>query len=234
MKNFEGFMEEVEKFLEQTEEILSGIVKEQNAEQEKKGVSWDELSNWIAESEYIEEFKVDTNAEDLTYTTEDVDDDGLCDCEYCTRSCDCEYCTEPEEFNYEDDDFNYDEYDEYRDQMEAEDEYDDCNKQESEPAPESLSLLDYREALFRHVEERNPEHRPEAHLKLTEIFSNVIWEILAGPNTATPEEISEAHVVFRSSRYLLASVKSQLDYRGLEIDLLGIENEIENYLKEEK
>lgn len=205
MKNFEGFMEEVEKFLEQTEEILSGIVKEQNAEQEKKGVSWDELSNWIAESEHIEEFKVDTDAEDLTYTTEDVDDDGLCDCELCA----------------------YNDYDDC-------DEHDEHDAQESEPAPESLSLLDYREALFRHVEERNPEHRPEAHLKLTEIFSNVIWEILAGPNTATPEEISEAHVVFRSSRYLLASVKSQLDYRGLEIDLLGIENEIENYLKEEK
>lgn len=197
MKNFEGFMEEVGKFLEQTEAILSEIVNEQEAEPEKKGVSWDELSNWIAESEHIEEFKVDTDAEDLTYTTEDVDDDGLCDCELCA-------C------------YEYDEYDE-----------------ESEPAPESLSLLDYREALFRHIEKENLEHRPEDHLKLTEAFSNVIWDVLGGPNTATPGEISEAHVVFGNSRYLLASVKSQLNYPGLQIDLLGVENEIENYLKEE-
>lgn len=217
MKNFENFMEEVEKFLEQTEAILSEITEETEAEPEKKGVSWDELSDWVAESEGVGEFEVDTDAEDLTYVTKDADPYSNCDCELCDG-----YLED------QDDDFDYDDYDEDYDEREQDD------AQESEPAPESLSLLDYREALFRHVEERNPEHRPEAHLKLTETFSNVIWEVLGSPNTATPEEISEAHVVFRSSRYLLASVKSQLDYRGLEIDLIGVENEIENYLKEEK
>lgn len=194
MKNFEGFMEEVGKFLEQTEAILSEIVNDYDAEPEKKGVSWDELSDWIAESEHIEEFKVDTDAEDLTYTTEDVDDDGLCDCELCA---------------YDDDD------------------------EESEPAPESLSLLDYREALFRHSEERNSEYPQEASLKLTEVFSNVIWEVLESPNTATPEDIATAHRILCDSRYLRALIKSQVNFPGMEIDVLGVENEIENYLKEE-
>lgn len=217
MKNFEGFMKEVEKFLEQTEEILSGVIKEPDAEPEKKGVSWDELSNWIAESEHIEAFKVDTDAEDLTYVTKDAD---LCDCEYCVQvdneyededededfgCCDCELCVQ----------------------------MDDEDAQESEPAPESLSLLDYREALFRYIEERNPEHSQEAHLKLTEVFSNAIWEVLAGPNKATPEEISTAHNVIYNSKYLWALTKSQINYPGMKIDLLGVENEIENYLKEE-
>lgn len=198
MKNFEGFMEEVEKFLEQTEAVLSGIAKEQDSEQEKKGVSWDELSNWIAESENVGEFEMDTDAEDLTYITKD---DDLC--EGCADCGQCRYC-------------------------------EGCNcDEESEPTPKALSLLDYREALFRHVEKENLEYRPEDHLKLTEAFSNVIWDVLGGPNMATPEEISEAHVVFGNSRYLLALVKSQLDYPGLQIDVLGVENEIENYLKEE-
>lgn len=197
MKNFEGFMEEVGKFLEQTEAILSEIVNDYDAEQEKKGVSWDELSNWIAESEHVEEFKVDTDAEDLTYVTKD---DDLC--EGCADCGQCRYC-------------------------------EGCNCEEEEPASESLSLLDYREALFRHSEERNSEYPQEASLKLTEVFSNVIWEVLESPNTATPEDIATAHNILCDSRYLRALIKSQVNFPGMEIDVLGVENEIENYLKEE-
>lgn len=221
MKNFENFMEEVGKFLEQTEAILSEITKETEAEPEKKGVSWDELSDWVAESEGVGEFKMDTDGEQPVYVTKDTDPYSNCDCELCDGY--------PED---QDDDFDYDDYDEDYDEREQDDEWD---------ASERISLLDYREGLFRHLRKQNPNNGNDKIFLLTNIVSDLVWEIAEGQDTVTfgenPEDrragdISSAHRTIEESDYLLALIGESLGSLKMSMNLRDAETQIKNYLKE--
>lgn len=227
MKNFENFMEEVGKFLEQTEAILSEITKETEAEPEKKGVSWDELSDWVAESEGVQEFEEDSDAEQPVYVTKEA---GLhAECENCEQCVDCGECGCDEYLHYEDAEELWEWIEEEREQ---EDEWD---------ASERISLLDYREGLFRHLREQNPNHGNDKLFLLTNIVSDVVWEIAEGQDTVVfgedPEarragDISSAHQTIEGSSYLGALIGESLGSISLYMNLSDAETQVKNYLKE--
>ncbi|ABF57473.1 gp19 [Corynebacterium phage P1201] len=222
MDYFENFMEEAEKFLERADALLEEITKEQ--EPEKKGVSWDELSDWVAESEGVQEFEEDTDAEQPVYVTKEADLHAECEnCEQCGE-CGC------------DEYLNHDSYDEefwewIEEEREQEDEWD---------ASERISLLDYREGLFRHLREQNPKNGNDKLFLLTNIVSDLVWEIAEGPDVVTfgenPEDrraglISSAHRTIEGSSYLLALIEESLGSISVYVNLHDAETEIQKYLK---
>lgn len=231
MKPFENFMEEVGQFLEQTEAILSEITKETEAEPEKKGVSWDELSDWVAESEGVQEFEEDSDAEQPVYVTKDTDPYSNCDCELCDGY--------PEDQG--DGDFNHDDHAEYdeefwewiEEEREQDDEWD---------ASERISLLDYREGLFRHLREENPKNGNDNLFLLTNIVSDLVWDIAEGKDVVmfvgeNPEDrsvglICSAHRTIEQSSYLIALIEESLGPLNLSMNLREAETEIKKYLKE--
>ena len=230
MKPFENFMEEVGKFLEKADALLGEIAEEQ--ESEKKGVSWDELSDWVSESEGVQEFE-ESDAEQPVYVTKEADPHT--ECENCEN---CEECDGYPE-DQDDEDFDYDDYDEYYDydefwvteEPEEADEWD---------ASERISLLDYREGLFRHLRKQNPNNGNDKLFLLTNIVSDLVWEIAEGPDVVTlgenPEDrraglISSAHRTIEGSNYLLTLIGESLGSTELCMNLNDAETEIQKYLK---
>lgn len=232
MKNFENFIEEVGKFLEQTEAILSEITKETEAEPEKKGVSWDELSDWVAESEGVQEFEEDSDAEQPVYVTKDTDPYSNCDCELCDGYLE----------DQGDGDFDHDDYAEYDEEFwERTPEEQDDEEDDEWDASERISLLDYREGLFRHLREKNPKNGNDKIFLLTNIVSDLVWEIAGGRDVVmfgeNPEGrrgflISSAHRTIEESDYLLALIGESLGPLKLSMNLRNAEIQIKNYLKE--
>lgn len=226
MDYFENFMEEVGKFLEKADALLEEIAKEQ--EPEKKGVSWDELSDWVAESEGVQEFEEDTDAEQPVYVTKDTDLHA--ECENCEQCVDCGECGCDEYLNHD----SYDEefWEWVEEEREQEDEWD---------ASERISLLDYREGLFRHLRKQKQNNGNDKLFLLTNIVSDLVWEIAEGPDVVTfgenPEDrraglISSAHRTIEGSNYLLTLIGESLGSTELCMNLRDAETEIKKYLKE--
>ena len=227
MDYFENFMEEVGKFLEKADALLEEIAKEQ--EPEKKGVSWDELSDWVAESEGVQEFEEDSDAEQPVYVTKEADLHA--ECENCEQCVDCGECGCDEYLNHD----SYDEefWEWVEEEREQEDEWD---------ASERISLLDYREGLFRHLREENPKNGNDNLFLLTNIVSNLVWEIAGGQDVVmfvgeNPEDrragdISSAHRTIEGSDYLVALIEESLGPISLSMDLRIAETQIKKYLKE--
>lgn len=229
MDYFENFMEEVGKFLEKADTLLGEMAKEQ--EPEKKGVSWDELSDWVAESEGVQEFEEDSDAEQPVYVTKEADLHATC--ENCEQCVDCGECGCDEYLNHDSYDEDSDEYWEWiEEEREKDDEWD---------ASERISLLDYREGLFRHLRKQNPNHGNDKLFLLTNIVSDVVWEIAEGQDTVVfgedPEDrragdISSAHQTIEGSNYLRALIGESLGSISLYMNLSDAEAEIKKYLKE--
>lgn len=226
MDYFENFMEEVGKFLEKADALLEEIAKEQ--EPEKKGVSWDELSDWVAESEGVQEFEEDSDAEQPVYVTKEADLHA--ECENCEQCVDCGECGCDEYLNHD----SYDEefWEWIEEEREQEDEWD---------ASERISLLDYREGLFRHLRKQKQNNGNDKLFLLTNIVSDLVWEIAEGPDVVTfgenPEDrraglISSAHRTIEGSNYLLTLIGESLGSTELCMNLNDAETEIQNYLKE--